>query len=79
MSTICSSCGAENREGRRFCAQCGGTLAAAFCPACRAANEPGDRFCGECGAPLAAVGGSVAPTVSGRVTVGEVGERVGCA
>ncbi len=52
MSTICSTCGAENREGRRFCAQCGGTLAAATCPACRAANEPGERFCGDCGAPL---------------------------
>ncbi len=74
MSTICSTCGAENREGRRFCAQCGRALAAAICPACRAANEPGERFCGECGAPLA-IGRAVAPTASGTVPVGEVGER----
>src|SRR5205814_323375 len=56
----CSSCGTENREGRKFCAECGSPLAAA-CPACGAANEPGERFCGECGsaldaaAPVAAV------------------------
>ena len=67
-------CGAENREGRRFCAQCGRALAAAICPACRAANEPGERFCGECGAPLT-IGFSVAPTGSRTETVGEVGER----
>src|SRR5207248_727356 len=49
----CSSCGTENREGRKFCAECGSPLAAA-CPACGAANEPGERFCGECGGALTA-------------------------
>jgi predicted ATPase/class 3 adenylate cyclase len=49
----CPSCGANNREGRKFCADCGLPLALA-CPACGAANEPGERFCGECGTPLAA-------------------------
>ena len=49
----CSSCGAANREGRKFCAECGAPLTAA-CPACGAGNEPGERFCGECGAPLSA-------------------------
>jgi class 3 adenylate cyclase/tetratricopeptide (TPR) repeat protein len=48
----CPSCGAENREGRKFCAECGGPLSAA-CPSCGASNEPGERFCGECGAALA--------------------------
>jgi class 3 adenylate cyclase/tetratricopeptide (TPR) repeat protein len=48
----CPSCGAENRAGRKFCAECGSPLSAA-CPACGAANEPGERFCGECGAALA--------------------------
>ena len=48
---ICNSCGQNNREGRRFCAQCGGSLALA-CPSCSAAYEPGERFCGECGKPL---------------------------
>jgi class 3 adenylate cyclase/tetratricopeptide (TPR) repeat protein len=50
---LCPNCGAENREGRKFCAQCGSSLGLT-CPACGAANEPGERFCGECGAPLAA-------------------------
>ena len=49
---LCPSCGVENREGRKFCAECGSPLAPA-CPACGAANEPGERFCGECGAALA--------------------------
>ncbi len=48
----CPSCGTENREGRKFCAECGKPLSAA-CPACGAPNEPGERFCGECGAALA--------------------------
>jgi class 3 adenylate cyclase len=47
----CSSCGAENRPGRKFCANCGAALAF-VCPACGAVNEPEDRFCGECGASL---------------------------
>jgi class 3 adenylate cyclase/tetratricopeptide (TPR) repeat protein len=50
---LCPSCGTENREGRKFCAECGSSLAP-VCPTCGAANEPGERFCGECGAPLAA-------------------------
>jgi class 3 adenylate cyclase/tetratricopeptide (TPR) repeat protein len=54
---LCASCGTENREGRKFCAQCGSALAPA-CPACGAANEPGERFCGECGSALAAAGAS---------------------
>src|SRR3954471_24686395 len=50
---VCSRCGAANREGRKFCAECGSPLTAA-CPACGAANEPGERFCGECGTSLTA-------------------------
>jgi class 3 adenylate cyclase/tetratricopeptide (TPR) repeat protein len=49
----CASCGAENREGRKFCAECGSALAVA-CPACGTANEPRERFCGECGTALMA-------------------------
>src|SRR6202521_3280446 len=50
----CSQCGQENREGRRFCAQCGGSLASA-CPSCGAANEPGQRLCCGCRKTLDAV------------------------
>ena len=49
----CSKCGADNREGRKFCAQCGSPLAVK-CPSCGASNEPGERFCGDCGVALAA-------------------------
>jgi len=47
----CSSCGSDNREGRKFCAGCGAALTLA-CAACGAKNQPGERFCGECGKPL---------------------------
>jgi class 3 adenylate cyclase/tetratricopeptide (TPR) repeat protein len=56
---LCPNCGAENREGRKFCAQCGRSLGLT-CPACGAANEPGERFCGECGEPLT-TGAAVEP------------------
>ncbi|MBV8134695.1 MAG: AAA family ATPase [Deltaproteobacteria bacterium] len=47
----CAKCGADNREGRKFCTQCGSALAAK-CPRCGAAIEPAEKFCGECGAGL---------------------------
>ena len=47
----CSRCGNDNREGRKFCAQCGQPLKLA-CPSCDAPNEPQERFCGDCGAAL---------------------------
>src|SRR3954469_10996371 len=49
----CSRCQAENREGRRFCGECGAALAL-VCPACGFWNDGGEKFCGGCGAPLAA-------------------------
>ena len=47
----CSRCRAENRAGRRFCAECGASLAVA-CAGCGFSNEPGEKFCGGCGRPL---------------------------
>ena len=47
----CAKCGADNREGRKFCAKCAAPLAR-LCPQCGASNEPGEDFCGECAAPL---------------------------
>ena len=47
----CSSCGAENPPGQKFCGECG-TALAAVCATCGAANQPGQKFCGECGTPL---------------------------
>jgi hypothetical protein len=40
---ICSSCGAENRPGRKFCVRCATPLAAA-CPSCGAPYDPSDAF-----------------------------------
>ena len=72
--TTCSSCGAANRPGRKFCGECGTALALP-CPDCGAANEPGEKFCGECGGTLAvppepatrAVGSVAAPAAERRI------------
>jgi class 3 adenylate cyclase/predicted ATPase len=50
----CPQCDAQNREERRFCAECGSSLAVT-CPDCSFANDPGEKFCGGCGAPLSSV------------------------
>jgi len=50
---ICAACGTENKPGRRFCAECGASLAVG-CPSCGAPFEPGEKFCGTCGATLIA-------------------------
>ncbi|MBL8072753.1 MAG: AAA family ATPase [Nitrospira sp.] len=47
----CSHCRAENREGARFCRECGTPLAMA-CQRCGLIIEPGSRFCDGCGSPL---------------------------
>ena len=47
----CPKCQADNREGRRFCAECGASLNLA-CLSCGFSNEPGEKFCGGCGQPL---------------------------
>ena len=47
----CPRCNQENRQGRRFCSECGASLALA-CPSCGFANEPSEKFCGGCGQPL---------------------------
>lgn len=47
----CSGCGKPNREGRRFCGNCGAPLTVA-CAGCGFANEADERFCGGCGSPL---------------------------
>ncbi len=47
----CSSCGAQNSEGLKFCNEC----AAPFkrrCATCGFENAPAAKFCGECAAPL---------------------------
>jgi class 3 adenylate cyclase/tetratricopeptide (TPR) repeat protein len=48
----CPRCHAENRVGRRFCGECGLSLAWT-CPACGFLNEGNEKFCGGCGADVA--------------------------
>jgi class 3 adenylate cyclase/tetratricopeptide (TPR) repeat protein len=47
----CASCGTDNREGRKFCSNCGTALLVG-CPVCGSQNEIDERFCGQCGARL---------------------------
>ena len=47
----CPRCQAENREGRRFCGECGLSFAST-CPSCGFLNEGNEKFCGGCGKPL---------------------------
>jgi class 3 adenylate cyclase len=56
----CSNCGQDNREGRKFCSECGSPIAA-NCERCGAANQPGEKFCGECGAALSLSAASPTP------------------
>src|SRR5262249_10337821 len=49
----CAQCQFENREGVRFCEECGARLEHR-CPACDATVLPGRKFCGGCGQSLAA-------------------------
>jgi class 3 adenylate cyclase len=61
----CSKCGVDNRDGRKFCADCGAPIGAQ-CLQCGASNAPGEKFCGECGVSLAG-NTSNAPTAPHRV------------
>src|SRR5262245_42976155 len=47
----CTSCGFDNRDGARFCVECGSPLPFR-CPNCQAEVQPGQKFCGECGSAL---------------------------
>jgi tetratricopeptide (TPR) repeat protein len=49
----CPKCGYENREGARFCGECGQSFAAErTCPHCGHVNPQGSNFCDKCGHSL---------------------------
>jgi len=47
----CPNCQFENREGARFCKECGNKLELS-CPSCGHLHQPGSKFCDECGQSL---------------------------
>jgi class 3 adenylate cyclase/tetratricopeptide (TPR) repeat protein len=57
----CPRCHAENRDGLRFCEDCGSRLTLT-CAQCGGELAPGKRFCGSCGAPT--VGQSATRTLA---------------
>ena len=73
MTVSCAACGHENREGRKFCAECGAGLAP-VCPACGASNEVGEKFCGECGTAMAPAASSM-PAAPAPAPAGGGAER----
>ena len=52
----CPGCQAQNREGARFCRECGAPFDA-VCSSCGAKVQAGSKFCDSCGTPLAAAPG----------------------
>src|SRR5580704_8465585 len=70
---LCTKCGADNREGAKFCSECA-TPFAAKCPKCGAVNASGAKFCDECGISLSAPSNnsvSAQPQDQAREVVGE--------
>ena len=57
---ICSKCGNEVAEGKKFCGKCGNPMGAAapasaggvICSKCGVPVTPGKKFCGKCGTPV---------------------------
>ena len=47
----CANCGVDNRQGGKFCRECGSPLSRA-CPSCGTAVIPDAKFCDECGTTL---------------------------
>ena len=70
----CAGCGTTNDVGRKFCIECGTSLARA-CPACGAPNPAAGKFCGECGAALVAGVPDAASTAPRQDSAAPITER----
>ena len=56
---ICSKCGNEVAEGKKFCGHCGNPMTVTetkglVCSKCGSPITPGKKFCGKCGTPVSA-------------------------
>jgi len=66
---LCPTCGDDNRDGAKFCNNCGTPLPVR-CPGCGTDNRPGAKFCNDCGTAL---------TTAAATDRGPQGERGGLA
>jgi class 3 adenylate cyclase len=64
---LCPRCRTENREGRRFCGECGLSFAST-CHSCGFLNEGSEKFCGGCGRSLTTASSPVEPRFSSPQT-----------
>ncbi|HKH88868.1 MAG TPA: AAA family ATPase [Acidimicrobiales bacterium] len=64
---VCSNCGVDNREGGKYCVECGSPLARP-CPNCGMANPSRAKFCDECGTTLLPAG---TPLPAGQLPAGQ--------
>jgi predicted ATPase/class 3 adenylate cyclase len=73
---ICGACRHENRDGAKFCEQCGARLERR-CPACGYVAREAARFCDQCGHPLerAAAAPAAAPQAP-AATVSAVADQL---
>lgn len=71
---ICAACETTNEGGRKFCRQCGASLAAP-CPSCGTPNAPDVNFCGECGTKLGDGGVAAAATAAAAARGPAAAER----
>ena len=68
---ICSKCGNEVAEGKKFCGHCGNPMTWAetkglVCSKCGAPITPGKKFCGKCGTPVSADSQAAAKAAPGQ-------------
>lgn len=68
---ICSKCGNEVAEGKKFCGHCGNPMTGSetkglVCSKCGAPITPGKKFCGKCGTPISADSQAAAKAAPGQ-------------
>ena len=66
----CRRCGADVRDGAKFCTQCGASLLhapAMRCPSCGTEHTADEKFCAECGTALPTAAPAAGPPATARV------------
>ena len=68
---ICSKCGNEVAEGKKFCGHCGNPMTVTgakglVCSKCGSPITPGKKFCGKCGTPVSADSQAAAKAAPGQ-------------